>query len=114
MEQNTKLKNIFQKYASRIGPPEMIEASESQQPAYYSLLFPDFLLFVGQLITEDFAGVRSSSLKVVANRESEEQKLSALVNEVERQKEAAEADKEKNAKSQGLDVRKTANPVDLH
>merc|ERR1719240_276523 len=112
MEQNTKLKNIFQKYASRIGPPEMIEASESQQPAYYSLLFPDFLLFVGQLITEDFAGVRSSSLKVVANRESEEQKLSALVKEVHKQ--ADKNRKTQKPKNDEVDASPKTKAVDLN
>lgn len=114
MEQNSKLKMLFQKYASKIGPLEVpeFEDTESQQPVYHSLLFPDFLLFVGQLISEDFAGVRSSSLKVVASRESEEQKLSALVNEVHRQKEASEANK--STKSEVLHGRSNAHVVDLH
>eukprot|EP00746_Dinoflagellata_sp_MGD_P167812 gnl/MRDRNA2_/MRDRNA2_98732_c0_seq1.p1 gnl/MRDRNA2_/MRDRNA2_98732_c0~~gnl/MRDRNA2_/MRDRNA2_98732_c0_seq1.p1 ORF type:complete len:884 (+),score=216.23 gnl/MRDRNA2_/MRDRNA2_98732_c0_seq1:265-2652(+) len=68
---------------------QALDADEPPKPqtGTSSLTYPEFLLFVGELIKRDFCGVMNSAMQTLAKSENEERKLMELMDQVQQQKE---------------------------
>lgn len=75
--QLNELKVVFKDFAA----PS--EASDNGLQVY----FPEFLLLMGELLKEDFAGLRACSVSVVEAREAERKRFEALVAQVKQEAE---------------------------
>lgn len=74
--------------------------SQMEQQVAFILPFHRFLLFVGYLVSKDFAGLKSASSKLVASRQLEAQNMEALMSSVSEASKKEDRERRKAAKKE--------------
>jgi hypothetical protein len=87
---------------SPLKPPPQQEAlalAAEDPPAKMTLSFPRFILLLGELLKQDFAEIKATSLQTVVKCEENERKMQALMDQVQQNKDRRQTSKEAQAEA---------------